>query len=329
MREDDTPAPGEYRGHEEAWREWRRALSGSRMHHGWILAGRRGLGKSAFALAAARELVAEDNIPQPAGDHPDILYISHPPKNDAEARKRDDGKPFELARNIKVEQIRQLQRRLNTRPTIGARRAAIIDPADDMEAPTANALLKSLEEPPQGTFFLLVTHRLGRLLPTIRSRCRVLSFPRVEEGDMRAVLARAEPDADPAVQEAAIAAAAGSPGVAIDFVKLDLGRVHRVMKEIAERGDPDFSARGRLVEAIGARPSREKQLAAIELARAVTSSRMGKVSQNQIPALTDAHAGLVQLGAQAPTYNFDPSLLAMEIGTLLASLAASREAAHG
>jgi len=329
MNEDDTLPPAAYIGHEEAWREWRRAMSGSRMHHGWILAGRRGLGKSAFALAAARELVAEPGVPQPAGNHPDILYISHPPKNDAEARKRADGKPFELARNIRIDQIRQLQRRLNSRPTIGARRVVIIDPADDMEAPTANALLKSLEEPPRGTFFLLVAHRLGRLLPTIRSRCRVLAFPRVSEADMLAVLARLQPDADPAVQEAAIAAASGSPGVAIDFVKLDLGRVHRVMKDIADRGDPDFTARGRLVEAMGPRPSRDKQLAAIELARAVVAARMGGVSQGGIPALAAAHAGLVQLGAQAPTYNFDPSLLAMEIGTLLASLAASREAAHG
>jgi len=318
-----------YIGHEDAWTQWRRALSGERMHHGWILAGRRGLGKSAFALAAARELVAEDGIPQPSGNHSDILYISHPPKNDAEARKRDDGKPYEVSRNIKIDQIRQLQRRLNTRPTVGSRRAVIIDPADDMEAPTANALLKSLEEPPQGTFFLLVAHRLGRLLPTIRSRCRVLSFPRVDEADMRTILAREEPNADPSVQEAAIAAAAGSPGVAIDFVKLDLGRVHRVMKEIAERGDPDFIARGRLVEAMGARPSREKQLAAIELARAVVAARLHDVSQSGVPALTHAHSGLVQLGAQAPTYNFDPSLLAMEIGTLLASLGASRETAHG
>ncbi len=329
MSEGQAPDISAYIGHEDAWAQWHRALAGSRMHHGWILAGRRGLGKSAFALAAARELVAEPGVPQPPGEHPDILYVTHPPKNDAEARKRDDGKPYEVARNIRIDQIRQLQRRLTTRPTMGSRRAVIIDPADDMEAPTANALLKSLEEPPVGTFFLLVAHRLGRLLPTIRSRCRVLSFPRVSESDMRAILAREEPNADPAVQEAAIAAAAGSPGVAIDFVKLDLGKVHRVMKEIAEHGDPDFTARGRLVEAMGTRPSREKQLAAIELARAVVAARMVGVTPAAIPALAETHAGLVQLGAQAPTYNFDPSLLAMEIGTLLASLAASREAAHG
>ncbi|WP_271077865.1 DNA polymerase III subunit delta' [Aurantiacibacter sp. MUD61] len=316
-----------YIGHEEAWATWRSAMSGERMHHAWILSGRKGVGKSAFALAAARELVAEEDVVQPAGDHPDILYTSHPPKNDAEEKKRADGKPFELARNIKIEQIRQLQQRLNTRPTLGARRAVIIDPADDMEAPTANALLKSLEEPPQGTFFLLIAHRIGRLLPTIRSRCRILAFPRISDQDMRAVLAREAPQASNEMRDAAMAAASGSPGAAIDFVELDLGKIHTLMQQIAERGDPDFALRGQLAGAMGARPKREKQLAAIELARAVVAGHMSGVGHDQIPALVETHAELVRLAAQAPTANFDAGLLIMEIGTLLSNLAAARSAA--
>lgn len=318
-----------YIGHDRAWADWRRALAGDRMHHGWILSGRKGVGKSAFALAAARELVAEEGIPQPAGDHPDIRYVSHPPKNDAEARKRDDGKPFELARNIKVDQIRELQRRLTTRPTLGSRRAVIIDPADDMEPSAANALLKSLEEPPAGTYFLLIAHRMGRLLPTIRSRCRVLDFPRVSDADMDAILARESPQASSDVREAAIAAASGSPGAAIDFVELDLGKIHTLMRQVVERGDPDFSLRGRLAGAMGVRPSREKQLAAIELARAVVADRMHGVAPSEIPAVVETHGELVRLAGQAPTYNFDPGLLVMEIGTLLANLAGSRTPANG
>ena len=318
-----------YIGHDEAWADWRRALAGDRMHHGWILSGRKGVGKSAFALAAARELVAEDGIPQPEGEHPDIRYVSHPPKNDTEARKRDDGKPFELARNIKVDQIRELQRRLTTRPTLGSRRAVIIDPADDMETSAANALLKSLEEPPAGTYFLLIAHRMGRLLPTIRSRCRVLDFPRVSDEDMDAILARESPQASSDMREAAIAAASGSPGAAIDFVELDLGKIHTLMRHVVERGDPDFSLRGRLAAALGAKPSREKQLAAIELARAVVADRMHGVVPAQIPAVVETHGELVRLAGQAPTYNFDPGLLVMEIGTLLANLAGSRTPANG
>ena len=151
-------------GHEEAWAEWRAALQGQRMHHAWLLAGKAGLGKSAFALAAAHELVGGGPDPR---QHADILFLSYGPRTKEDEKKRDDGKPYELARGIKVDQIRQLQRRLTTRPTLGERRAVIIDPADDLERSAANAVLKSLEEPPVGTFFLLVSHSPARLLPTI------------------------------------------------------------------------------------------------------------------------------------------------------------------
>ena len=101
------------------------------------------------------------------------------------------------------------------------------------------------------------------------------------------------------------------------------------MREIAERGDPDFVRRGQLAEAIGARPDRKRQLAAIDLARSVVAGRMVETRVAAIPALTDAHANLARLAAQAPTYNFDPGLLVMEIGSLLASLAVPRAPVHG
>src|SRR5687767_10926434 len=103
--------------------------------------------------------------------------------------------------------------------------------------------------------------------------------------------------------------------------EMDLGEIHRLMREIADMGDPDFKRRGRLAEAIGARPDRKRQLAAIDLARAVAAGRMETTLRGAIPALSDTHAELVRLAAQAPTYNFDAGLLVMEIGTLLASLA--------
>jgi len=168
-------------GHEDAWLQWRAAMAGPRMHHAWILGGKKGLGKAHFAEEAARLLVAEPGVDQPRGNHPDVITLSHLPANKDEEKKRDEGKPYQLKRNISIDQIRQMQQRLNTRPTLGSRRAIIIDPADDMEKNASNALLKSLEEPPAGTYFLLVTHRPGRLLPTIRSRCRTLAIPAMEQ----------------------------------------------------------------------------------------------------------------------------------------------------
>jgi DNA polymerase-3 subunit delta' len=314
-----------YAGHEEPWRQWRAALAGARMHHAWILSGRRGVGKAAFALAAARELVGGPAT----GPHPDILVLTHPPKDDKEAEKRDEGKPYEKKRNIPIDDVRAMQRRLVTRPTLGERRVVIIDPADDLEGSASNALLKSLEEPPRGTFFLLVAHRIGRLLPTIRSRCRVLRFAAVPDADIDAVLRREAPEADAATRAAAIAASAGSPGAALDFVGLGLGELQGIMQQLVRSGDPDFARRGKLAEAMGARPDRQRQLAAIDLARAVVAEAMHGVERPAIPALAEAHEELSRLAAQAPTYNYDPGLLVMEIGSLLAALAAPSERAHG
>ena len=319
-----------FTGHEEAWSEWHAALAGPRLHHGWIFSGRRGVGKAGFALQAARELVAEPGLSAHAGEHhPDIIVLEPLPASADDEKKREEGKPYQLKRNITVDQVRAMQQRLTTRPTLGSRRAIIIDPADDLEKGAANALLKSLEEPPVGTFFFLITHRLGRLLPTIRSRCRLLSFPRVDDAEIDAVLQREVPRADAAMREAAIAAAGGSPGAALEFVALDLGEVHRLMREIAQDGDADFKRRGRLAEAMGARPDRKRQLAAIDLARAVVAGRMAATPRDAIPTLSDTHAELVRFAAQAPTYNFDPGLLVMEIGTLLASLGVPNAAGHG
>ena len=314
-----------YVGHDEPWRQWRAAMAGARMHHAWILAGRRGVGKAGFAQAAARELVGG-----PAMDnHPDIIVLTHPPKDDKEAAKRDEGKAYETKRNIPIDEVRAMQRRLTTRPTLGERRVVIVDPADDLETNASNALLKSLEEPPQGTFFLLVTHRIGRLLPTIRSRCRVLRFPPVPGEDIDAVLRREVPQADAATRAAAIAASAGSPGAALEFVDLGLGELHALMQQLVRRGDADFALRGKLAAAIGARPDRQRQMAAIELARAVVAEAMRDVDLPAIPALAEAHSELSRLAGEFPTYNYEAGLLVMEIGSLLAALAAPREAAHG
>ncbi|MBC2666455.1 DNA polymerase III subunit delta' [Novosphingobium flavum] len=313
-------------GHDEAWREWRGAMASGRMHHGWILAGKQGLGKSAFAMAAARALVAEPGIPQP-DLHPDILLLEPLPANDDEAKKKEEGKPYATKRNISIDQVRQIQHRLITRPTLGSRRPIIIDPADDLEKSAVNALLKSLEEPPTGSFFLLVAHRPGRLLPTIRSRCRTLRFPALSDAQVGEVLAREARGADAATRAAAVAAAEGSPGAALGFVEQDLGPLHGLMDRIVSEGDELFALRGELAGEIGARPDRERLLATLDLARAVLAGRLRAASPAQRLRMIDAHGELARLTAQVPTYNYDPGLLAMEIGGLLASAAMPREAA--
>ena len=314
-------------GHDEAWREWRGSMASDRMHHAWILSGRKGLGKGAFARAAAAELVAEPGLAQPrAGMHPDILVPEHPPENKDEVKKRDDGQPYRRKRSIPIDEVRTIQRRLVTRPTLGNRRVVIIDPADDLEKAAANALLKSLEEPPVGTFFLLVTHRLGRLMPTLRSRCRVLRFAPLEAAQIESILRAEAPQADALTCAAAVTAAEGSPGAALDFVAQDLGKLYTLMQRLMAEGDDHFALRGAFADEVGARPDRERQLATIDLARAVVAEQLGQAAGRDQRVIA-AHGALVRLGGQLPTYNFDPGLVAMEIGALLASLAAPTEIA--
>ncbi|MFM7404788.1 MAG: DNA polymerase III subunit delta' [Erythrobacter sp.] len=312
--------------HAEAWRAWHDALAGERMHHGWLLAGKAGLGKRDFALAAARALVAEPGVPQPTGDHPDIITLTYGPKDDKAERAAAEGKPFELARSIRIKQIRAMQRRLMTRPTLGARRAIIIDPADDMEKAAANALLKSLEEPPVGTFFLLVTHRPARLLPTIRSRCRSLRFPVLSDSQLASLLADAGLPAD----QQAIAAAEGSFGAALRFAEEDLAPLARVISGLLAGGDSGMAGRGELARLIGPRASRERVQAVLDLAQSL-AARAARACEDpgRRASLIETHAALVSLAAEAPTANFDPSMLPFEIGSLLVSAAAASEPAHG
>jgi DNA polymerase-3 subunit delta' len=315
-------------GHEGPWREWREALAGARMHHAWLLTGKRGVGKMTFAMAAARALVAEPGVQQPTGPHPDVMVLTHLPKDEKEERKRDDGKPFELKRNVTIAQIREVHARLATRPTLGSRRAIVIDPADDLEKPAQNALLKSLEEPPAGTYFLLVAHRPARLLPTIRSRCRTLRFPDASDEAVARLLAEHASQTVRATRAAAIAAAGGSPGAALAFVDQELGPLDALMRTIVREGDRGFALRGKLAEEIGARPDRERIAAALDLARATLAGRVDAAAREDLPRIADAHAELARLTAQATTYNFDPGLLVMEIGGLLASAAPASDRAH-
>lgn len=308
-------------GHAEPWREWQAAMASGRMHHGWILAGPLGIGKGSFARVAAAALVAEPGVPQPAPEmHPDILIPEHPPATKEDEKRREAGEDYARKRSIPIDEIRAMQHRLNTRPTLGARRAVIIDPADDMETAAVNALLKSLEEPPQGTFFILVAHRLGRLLPTIRSRCRILRFAPLPDAEVARLLADAAPHIDAGTRGAAVAAAGGSPGVALGFVEEDLGRLHATMAKLLHGGENPVPLVAGLVGEVGARPTRARQAAVLELARAELSAALRGATPARQAAIIAAHGAISRLANEAPFYNYEASLLAGQVGHLLAGV---------
>lgn len=316
----------EFVGHDTPWQEWRAAMQSGRMHHAWLLTGPSGLGKAGFAMSAAAELVSEPGVPQPPADsHPDIVVLSRLPASTDDEKKRDDGKPYATKRSISVDQVRAMQRRLTTRPTLGAKRAIIFDSADDLEKSAVNALLKSLEEPPVGSFFLLVSHRPGGLLPTVRSRCRTLRFQPLPDADVERIVAIREPQASGEARTAAVRAAHGSPGAAMKFIENDLAAIRRELVRIVEKGDNDFSRRGALAAAIGARPDRERLLASVELARTICAESAALASRPFQARLIEAHTQLTRFGREIPYANFDAGLAVVEIGGLLAAAAAPKD----
>lgn len=188
------------------------------LHHAWLLCGPEGVGKATFAYRAARRLLgaAPDPSRGPLGTRPDdpvsrlISAQSHPDLLVLE-RLVENGK---TKKSISVDQARDLPEFFSKSPSQAQARVAIIDAADDLNVNAANALLKVLEEPPQHGVLLMVTHAPGRLLATIRSRCRRLAFPVWSQGALtQLILDRSDVDGDEADRIAAMAA--GSPGAAL------------------------------------------------------------------------------------------------------------------
>jgi DNA polymerase-3 subunit delta' len=150
------------------------------LHHAWLLTGPEGVGKATFAYRAARRLLGAAADPERGvlGSEPghpvsrQVLNRAHPDLLVLE-RIGEDGKP---RKSIPVDETRRLSEFFSKTPAAAPYRVAIVDAADDLNVNAANALLKTLEEPPPRGVLLMVAHAPGRLLATIRSRCRRLAF---------------------------------------------------------------------------------------------------------------------------------------------------------
>lgn len=196
------PHPRETRelfGHGEAERELAAAFAGGRMHHGWLLAGAEGIGKATLAYRLARHVLAAPEerdafggslgVPGDCSAARQIAAMAHPGL--LVLRRPYDTKTKRFAATLPVDEVRRLKGFLGLTGGEGQWRVVIVDTADELNLNAANALLKSLEEPPQRALFLLVTSEPGRLLPTIRSRCRKLELRALEEGDLRRAVSAA------------------------------------------------------------------------------------------------------------------------------------------
>lgn len=219
-------------GHVAAEKAFLEAYLLGRLHHAWLITGPRGVGKATFAFRAAKFLMSQSSQPMAAakictdlssdaatatvakishGSHGQLLHLTRDWDSDRKRFKQD----------LTVDTIRKTNRFFGSTASEGGWRIAIIDAADDMNASASNALLKILEEPPKNSLFFVICHRPGRLLPTIRSRCRQLPLRPLEESDLIK-----------AAQSVADASIAASDADMMSLVRAARGSVRRLIQLI-------------------------------------------------------------------------------------------------
>ncbi len=313
-------------GNLQARQAFSAALDGGSLHHAWIFAGPEGVGKGQFAMLVARRLLAgaeqPDDFSIPPGDRTQQLIDagSHPDLKVLTRLPRDEKKPEQgLARSIRVDQVRELDHFLGIKPTYSDRRVVVINTADDLERPGAsNALLKNLEEPPAGTVFLLVSHAPGRLLPTIRSRCRMLRFEALDDAEMRAALTDA--GVERGEVDELIRVGAGSPSRALAMAGLDISGLDKALVALAQ-GDPTNAVRGELARALSLKAAQERYEAFLDRAPSFIATEARTRSGEALRTALDAHEAARNLAASALGLSLDAQGTVFEMGGIVARLA--------
>ncbi len=254
-------------GHRETEKELLDAYRSERLHHAWILGGPKGIGKATLAfrfaqfvianpdrfgvvVASAQDLAVPEEHPVSrqikAGGHPNVLHLRRPWDEKSKRFKSD----------LPVDEVRRTVSFFGTTASAKAWRICIVDAADDMNASSANALLKILEEPPVRCLFLVLSHAPGRLLPTIRSRCRRLDLAPLTPDDIRQGLQELASDAVPGGEDLREIAetADGSLRSAITLLSGDGLTIARGVKRLAENaGQLDLASVHALADMVSAR----------------------------------------------------------------------------
>jgi DNA polymerase-3 subunit delta' len=209
-------------GHQGAVAALHAAATSGRLHHAWLIGGGAGIGKATLAYRFARWLLAgvtsADLSVEPwhpafkrvaANTHADLLTID----------RRLNDKTKKMQTEIVIDTVHEVGKFLRLTAGEGGWRVVVVDGAEDMNRNAANALLKLLEEPPKRAILLLVSHAPGRLLPTIRSRCRSLNLGPLADGEVETLLADYAPELARADRGRIARLAEGSIGTALTLAE--------------------------------------------------------------------------------------------------------------
>jgi len=287
--------PPEYQqqvlGHAAATEALMSRLDSGRLPNGIMIHGPRGIGKATLAFAIARRIFERTGDESPAhiaaqvaaGAYPNLFVMRKAP--------RETGKGYYT--QIRVDEVRGFIEEMRMTRGRAGHRIALIDPIDDCNASSANALLKILEEPPADTTFLLVSHRPGSLLPTIKSRCFQVALRPIGNEDVAGVLMANKPETTPDALERAVSFANGRPRRGFEALMLgDGGALAALAGYLRDPAAAPNSARIALADQLGgdrdsaelrfARDMLNDWIAAAATAAATSGDRARLASANEL-----------------------------------------------
>lgn len=321
-------------GHADGEQALLEAYRGGRMPHAWLIGGPRGIGKATLAYRFARFVLAHPDPAAPdvrratslavAEDDPVARRVANEAHGGLlalERRLNDKGK---LSQDILVDDVRRLVPYFGSTSGEGGWRIALFDSIDELNRSGANAILKLLEEPPQRALLLLVSHAPGRVLPTIRSRCRRLDLRPLTPKEVCLAAGRALSRAPTAPDiMAAAEAAEGSVGRAIEL--LDGGALalrEKTLGIIAQLPNPDPRALHALGDAVAG--SEPQTLATfIDVVNEWLSERLTAVAREarQAARIAETWEQVNRAARDAQAYNLDRKPLVFSVVGLLAAAA--------
>lgn len=232
-------------GHDEIRSRLHQASQRDRLAHALLFAGPAGVGKSLVALELASRLFCARPEAAPCGECAPCVQVRAGTHPDFVRLGVASGK-----KEIGIDAVRQLKRAMQMRAVSGTRKIGLIDDADRLSIAAQNALLKTLEEPPQRAVLMLVTASVPALLPTVRSRCQLQIFHPLDTAQVATVLSATGIEAGEAATLAA--SAQGSPGYALSLQALWAGDTAQTLAQLLADLDADrYGSVVRLARALG------------------------------------------------------------------------------
>ena len=338
ISEDEPPHPHETSvlfGHAEAEQTLLAAYRGGRIPHAWLIGGESGIGKATLAFRMARFVLAYPDPAMPAvqkakslavpADHPVTRHVAGQAHSDLLILERViNEKTGKLYTVIRVEDVRRSVPFFGSTAGEGGWRIAIVDSVDELNKESENALLKVLEEPPPRALLLLVSNAPGRVLPTIRSRCRMLMLRPLAAEDVARAAAAAlgESEVTPEIRAAA-KAADGSVGRALMFLEGNALELRQKLIDMLDRL-PELDPRGLHAIGDGIAGTEAATLAAfMDTINAWLSSRLrnGPQEGRRLARVAEVWEKVNRAGREADAYNLDRKPFVFSVFGLLAEAA--------